>query len=56
MKESDYKEKIALLESAMDLLESELCHIHQMLLLCGFPEGTVTLKKAMEEQIARQES
>jgi hypothetical protein len=41
--------KIAGLESHVDLLESELSYIDQLLLKCGFPEGIKTLKKTVEE-------
>ncbi len=41
--------KIAVLESKIDYLESELCHLNQMLMEFGFDEGIKTLAKALEE-------
>jgi hypothetical protein len=41
--------KIAFLETKVDLLETELAYIDSILLQCGFPEGTKTLKKTVEE-------
>ena len=41
--------KIAVLESQVDMLETELSYIDTILLQCGFPEGIKTLKKTVEE-------
>ena len=41
--------RIAGLESHIDLLETELTYIDQMLFKCGFPEGIKTLKRTVEE-------
>ena len=46
---TELNSKIAGLESHVDLLESELTYIDQMLLKCGFPEGIKTLKRTVEE-------
>lgn len=36
--------KIAALESQVDMIETELTYIHELLLLSGFPQGIETLK------------
>jgi hypothetical protein len=41
--------RIAILESQVDHLESELHDVNDKLLRCGFPEGIKTLKKTLEE-------
>ena len=43
------KTLIATLESRVDMLESELEYINQLLLKFGFPEGIESLKLAIEE-------
>lgn len=43
--------RIAVLESHVDHLESELQDVNEKLLKCGFPEGISTLKKTLEEII-----
>lgn len=48
MKE-DINAKVAMLESKLDYLESEMERLNQMLMDCGFPEGIVTLKATVEE-------
>ncbi len=49
---TELNSKIAGLESQVDLLESELSYIDQLLLKCGFPEGIKTLKKTVEELLS----
>lgn len=49
---TELNSKIAGLESHVDLLESELSYIDQLLLKCGFPEGIKTLKKTVEELLS----
>jgi hypothetical protein len=44
--------KIAVLESKVDQLESELAFLNEKLIECGFPEGIATLKMTIEEMIA----
>jgi hypothetical protein len=39
----------AFLESKVDLLETELSHLDEMLRKCGFPEGIASLKLAVAE-------
>jgi len=46
--------RIALLESQVDLLETELTHLNEMLINCGFPEGIKTLKATVEELLASE--
>lgn len=40
---------IAALESKVDLLETELTVLNEMLIQCGFSEGIATLKMTIEE-------
>ena len=49
---TELNSKIAGLESQVDVLESELSYIDQLLLKCGFPEGIKTLKKTVEELLS----
>jgi hypothetical protein len=49
---TELNSKIAGLESHVDLLESELSYIDQLLLKCGFPEGIKTLKMTVEELLS----
>lgn len=49
---TELNSKIAGLESHVDLLESELSYIDQLLLKCGFPEGIKTLKQTVEELLS----
>ena len=48
--------KIAILETKNDLLEAELMYLNEMLIRCGFPEGTKTLKETVEELLAEDPS
>lgn len=41
--------QIAALESQVDMLETELSYLNEMLLLCGFPKGIETLKMTVSE-------
>ena len=41
--------KIAVLESKVDMLESELTYLNELLIKCGFPQGINTLKATVEE-------
>ncbi len=49
---TELNSKIAGLESHVDLLESELSYIDQLLLKCGFPQGIKTLKMTVEELLS----
>ncbi len=50
-KEQELLACIARMESRVDLLETELSYIHEMLIRCGFPEGITSLKDTMQELI-----
>ena len=43
--------QIAVLESRIDYLETELSYLNKILIECGFPEGIETLKLTAEELI-----
>lgn len=47
----DTNKKIAILESLVDYLKTELSYLNQILVDCGFTEGIVTLKYAAEEML-----
>ncbi|MBS0647883.1 MAG: hypothetical protein JSS10_01505 [Verrucomicrobia bacterium] len=49
---TELNSKVATLETQVDLLETELGYIHELLLKCGFPEGIKTLKKTVEELLS----
>lgn len=44
--------RVASLESKIDVLESELVNLNEMLVRCGFPEGIHTLKETVLELLA----
>ncbi len=46
------KARVASLESKIDMLESELMYLNEMLVKCGFPEGIATLKMTVLELLA----
>jgi len=48
--------KVAILESTVDILETELSQLNDLLLKCGFPEGIQTLKKTVEEILTENPS
>jgi len=50
------KTKVALLESKVDHLETELTFLNERLIACGFSEGIQSLKDSVEEILADQES
>jgi hypothetical protein len=45
----EYRAKVAVLESKVDMLESELSYLDKILVRCGFPQGILTLKETVEE-------
>ena len=45
----ELQKRIAWLESRLDQSESELAHLNQLLVDCGFPEGLKTLKLTIED-------
>ncbi|MCY3974013.1 MAG: hypothetical protein OXF02_00480 [Simkaniaceae bacterium] len=44
---------VAKLESRIDVLETELCHIDRLMTEVGFANGIVTLKETAEELLRR---
>lgn len=50
------KGRVACLESKIDMLESELIYLNDMLIRCGFPEGVKTLKETVQELLAEDAS
>jgi hypothetical protein len=50
------KAKVASLESNVDMLESELMYLNDMLVRCGFPEGVKTLKETVHELLEEDSS
>jgi len=49
MEKEELQRKVAWLESRLDQVETELSQLHQMLILCGFPDGVRTLKATINE-------
>jgi len=45
---------IAILESRIDHLETELSYLNKMLIKCGFSEGIATLKMTIDEMLMEQ--
>ena len=45
------KDIIASMETKIDMLESEIAYLNQLLIECGFPNGIATLKDAAQELI-----
>lgn len=45
----DFRAKVAVLESQLDLLLTERAHLNRLLIDCGFLEGIPTLMKTMED-------
>jgi len=41
--------RVAFLESQVDLLETELLTLNDLLIRCGFPEGIKTLRSTVTE-------
>jgi hypothetical protein len=48
--------RVASLESKIDMLESELMYLNDMLIRCGFPDGVTTLKETVQELLAEDAS
>jgi hypothetical protein len=44
--------QMARMQSKLDHLETELTHLNELLIQCGFPQGIITLKEAASELIA----
>lgn len=47
--------KLAALESHIDMMETELSYLNKILIECGFPKGIATLKDTVEELILEKE-
>lgn len=45
----DLNNKVAVLESLVDYLKTEISYLNQILIECGFTDGIATLKSAAEE-------
>ena len=43
---------IAILQSLVDHLKTEISHLNKMLVDCGFCDGIATLKRAAEELLS----
>ena len=54
--EEKLRAKVAGLESQVDLLETEITTLNDLLCNCGFSNGVESLKKALEEFCKRAES
>ncbi len=52
----ELRARVASLESKIDMLESELIYLNDMLVRCGFPEGVKTLKETVVELLAEDPS
>ncbi len=52
----DYSDSnhIAILESRVDHLETEISYLNKILVRCGFPEGIVTLKQTANEMLSEK--
>jgi len=48
------RNKIAALESRIDLLETEFSYLNRILIDCGFANGIETLKMTVEEVISEK--
>ena len=46
---NELQNKVAHLESKVDLMETELSYLNEILLKCGFPKGINSLKETIEE-------
>lgn len=51
---SSLKAQLAAMESKVDLLESELSYMDDILRKCGFPSGITTLKQTVEELLSER--
>lgn len=52
MNNQELNSKIGILETKVDMLESELTYLNELLIRCGFPQGIQTLKATVEELLA----
>lgn len=49
MDNTDAQHKLAVMESRIDHLETEISYLNSLLIECGFPEGIDTLKLTIQE-------
>lgn len=56
MDNKDLHKKVAVLETKLDMVESELSHLNHLLIQCGFTEGTESLKSTLQEILDEQHS
>jgi hypothetical protein len=49
MDNKDLHKQVAVLESQLDMVESELSYLNNLLVQCGFTEGTNSLKATLLE-------
>ncbi|MCI0382616.1 MAG: hypothetical protein L0207_06170 [Chlamydiae bacterium] len=54
MENKELNNKVANLESKLDLVESELSYLNKILVECGFPEGIQTLKQTVEDLLSQE--
>ena len=51
MEDASNNHKVAVLESRIDHLETELSYLNKILIECGFSEGIETLKYTVHEML-----
>ncbi len=56
MENKNLSARVAYLESKVDMLETELCYLNDILMKCGFPEGIATLKVTVEDMLQENPS
>jgi uncharacterized coiled-coil protein SlyX len=56
MDNKNLNSRIAFLETKVDMLESELQYLNEILTQCGFPEGIATLKATVEDLLQEDPS
>ena len=52
MSNNELQNKVAQLESTVDVMETELSYLNEILLKCGFPQGINSLKQTIEDLLA----
>ena len=52
---TNLRARVASLESKVDMLESELTDLNDMLIRCGFPNGVQTLKETVHELLSEEQ-
>ncbi len=56
MDNKNLQRKVAILETKLDMVESELTHLNHLLIQCGFTDGTESLKSTLQEILDEQHS